>query len=139
MSESPAIVTELGESEPVRLDQVQTDGYHVLAETETVKDLDLCKEALDVLNTHYPGHFWAVKVMQGIIHVKNMSFSNQWGIARKLGQMEWDAMVFRREVMRAGGEYLERAKLLRGRWNGDQIQGLDGMTEKQVEKVLARQ
>lgn len=127
---APAVIAERGEAESVQLKDVATDFRFVPAEYGTLKDLDLVKQTIGILEEVYPGHFWAVKCEGGILHIKNLSFHANWGIARKLGQMEFDAGVFRREVIRAAGEFLERCGLARRAWNGDAIKRMDGVPEK---------
>lgn len=100
------------------------------AEFGTLKDLDICAKTVAILDEVYQGHYWAVKCEGGILHIKNLSFDNRWGIARRLGDMEFDAGVFRREVIRAAGEFLERAGLARQSWNGDAIKRMEGVPEK---------
>lgn len=113
--------------ESVPLPHIPVYEQIIPAEYGTLKDLDIVKQTIEILDDVYPGHYWAVKCEGGILHIKNLSFDSRWGIARRLGEMEYDAMIFRREVVRAAGEYLERAGLARQRWNGDAIKWLDGV------------
>lgn len=79
-------------------------------------DLVLAKEVADALHQHYPNHFWAVQVegKQGVIYVRNLSLSGSWGYVIKLGPI-YSASELRRQIMRAGGELLERYRVARAR------------------------
>jgi hypothetical protein len=125
--QSPAVIAERGDPEPVSLNQIPVHEQIIPAEYGTLKDLDIVKQTIEILDEIYPGHYWAVKCEGGILHIKNLSFHPNWGIARTLGGIEFDAGVFRREVIRAAGEYLERAGLARRSWNGDAIKHMEGV------------
>ena len=44
-------------------------------------DLIMAKDMADTLNTHYPGHLWAVNVdgKQGMADIRNLALSGDWG------------------------------------------------------------
>ncbi|MDI3349079.1 hypothetical protein PIGBHMHK_00645 [Mycoplasmopsis arginini] len=75
---------------------------------------------------HYPNHLWAVSVKGGIIVIKAMNISSNHGVVIKMNDVMHDVKVRSREVMRAGGELLERARLVRGAYNGDKALTLEG-------------
>lgn len=81
-------------------------------------DMVLAKEIADTLHRHYPGHLWAVNVdgPNGIANIRDLLLSGQMGYVLKLGNM-FSASDFGRDVVRAGGEILERFRLGRGRLN----------------------
>lgn len=88
-------------------------------------DLILAKQMAETLHKHYPGHLWAVTCegAKGIATVRNLALSGNWGFILKLRD-HYSASSFEREVMRAGGELLERFKLRAGRANQDAIAAL---------------
>jgi hypothetical protein len=79
-------------------------------------DMIMAKEIADALNAHYPKHLWAVNVdgKNGVATIKNLLLSGQWGYLLKLTNM-FSASDFRKDVLRAGGEILERYRVNRGR------------------------
>jgi hypothetical protein len=83
-------------------------------ECENDCDDTLAMEMLQALSAAYPGHSWFVKIGGGIVHVKNLDFSERWGMALHYNQIKGDASDRKRELLRAGGEFLERANLHRG-------------------------
>ena len=92
---------------------------------------DEAEKILWVLCHAYPGHPWAVRVDQGIIQIKHLEFGNNgWGMVRKYDAVKHDAAVLKREVIMMAGEFLERAGLVRGRANGDEIIRVEGVPEK---------
>ena len=48
----------------------------------------------------------------------------------KASKVDWSASYMKREIIMKAGEWLERANLQRGRWNGDEIQKVEGVPEK---------
>lgn len=88
-------------------------------------DMILAKEIADTLNTHYPGHLWGVNVdgRGGVANIHNLLLSGQMGYVLKLVNI-FSASDFKRDVVRAGGEILERFRLARGRFNEHQYAGL---------------
>jgi hypothetical protein len=88
-------------------------------------DMLLAKEIADALNSHYPGHLWAVNVdgPNGLANIRDLMLSGQMGYVLKLGNM-FSASDFRRDVIRAGGEILERFRMARGRFDEGQYGGL---------------
>lgn len=92
------------------IDDVTTDTPDLPA-----NDLILAKDMADTLNTHYPGHLWAVNVdgKQGMADIRNLALSGTWGY-RLRTVTNYSASEFKKRVVRAGGEILERFKLRRG-------------------------
>ena len=91
----------------------------------TAYELTLAKQMADTLHRHYPGHIWgvSVSVKTGMADVRNMAISGRYGYRLKLvahySSSDWD-----REVMRAGGEILERYGQARGRVRPDRLEAL---------------
>lgn len=85
--------------------------------TTEVNDFLMAKQVCDRLNSHYPGHLWAVNVdggTRGVINIRNFLLSPLWGYVIRLPDV-YSASWLDREVVRAGGEILERFGLRRGR------------------------
>jgi hypothetical protein len=84
-------------------------------------DLMLAIRAQDVLKHHYPYHLWGVNVNseQGIMAIKAFNISARYGVLLHLRRVYQDPDL--KCVMRAGGEILERASMIRGRWNGEEL------------------
>ena len=67
---------------------------------------DLCRA--------YPGHAWFVLIKGGIVQVKDMDIHPEWGMTLHYSQINGDANERKKSVLRAAGEFLERAHLKRG-------------------------
>lgn len=91
---------------------------------------------LEVLCEIYPGHPWATRVDGGIVFIKHLGLGNNWGMVKKFGDLRHDATSFKKEIIMAAGEFLERAHLRRGASNGDQIEIVEGLPEKYQPKRL---
>lgn len=88
---------------------------------QTQADMTLAKTVGDTLFKHYPNHLWGVHVTQGIISVKNLGLSGQWGFVLHITKII-SATDLDDKLMRAGGEILERYKLSREKMNADRVQ-----------------
>lgn len=77
-------------------------------------DLLMAKNAAEALHKHYPGHLWAVAVDRParMLDVRNMALSGAWGFRIAL-PLIYSASEFDKQVMRAGGELLERYRVSR--------------------------
>lgn len=79
-------------------------------------DVVLAKNAAELLNKHYPNHIWAVHVNStktgGIMVIKNLLVSATHGYVLHLTNVNNDPTL--KSVIKAGGEILERAGLVRG-------------------------
>lgn len=95
------------------MDLLTTDSPELSA-----NDFVMAKNMADTLHRHFPGHLWAVTCdgSKGIATVRNLNLSGAWGFVLKLPAIysatEWD-----KQVMRSGGELLERYRLSRGRFS----------------------
>lgn len=92
-------------------------------------------KVLQILCEVYPGHPWATLVRGGVVFIKHLELGSNWGMVRKYKDMTHDSAVFRREIIMAAGEFLERAGLVRGRANGDDIVRVEGIPEKDQPKT----
>lgn len=92
----------------------------------TVLDYNMAKEMADTLHGAYPGHLWAVTCEgeKGIATVRNLALVGDWGFVLKLKDI-FTASDWKKKVLAAGGEILERFKLSRGVANHDVINGLE--------------
>ena len=86
-----------------------------------VYDHALAKRVHDVLDKKYPGHLWATNVNQGVIFVKNLALSGNYGFILK--QEDLDNGY--RAIIKAGGEILERFNVSRGRLKDDEMLNLN--------------
>jgi hypothetical protein len=103
----------------------------VTADTEHVREMGLAKEVGEWLHQSYPGHLWAVSVRGGVIVVKALNISSIYGFVLKQNDVMHDAGYRKKEVMRAGGELLERAGLKRGEYGFEKVKKLDGFDKYQ--------
>lgn len=74
------------------------------------------KVALAALCKAYPGYSWITEVRGGVLIVRNYSLDwrGRWCMVLKLGDLENRHKALTRSVVRAGGEFLERAHQQRG-------------------------
>jgi len=85
---------------------------------------------LEILVAAYPGHPWATRVEGGVVFIKHLELGNNWGMVKKFADINHDATRFKHEIIMAAGEFLERAGLVRGRANGDEIVHVEGLPDK---------
>jgi hypothetical protein len=85
----------------------------------------MARQMAEALHATYPGHFWAVSCdgKTGMADVRNLALSGNWGFRLKLENI-YSASQFKKDVLKAGGEILERYRLNRGRLNDDQLSDL---------------
>jgi hypothetical protein len=92
------------------------------ADPTCANDMLLAKEIADTLHSHYHGHLWGVQVSgrTGMADIFLVLVSGNMGFRLKLKNM-FSASDFKRDVIRAGGEILERYNLTRGRFDEAQL------------------
>ena len=83
------------------------------AEQFDTLDYELAKNVAEVLEAKYPGWLWAVHVMDGVVGVKSMRLSGQWGFILHADKIDPNYRV----VVNAGGEILERFRQKRGQFD----------------------
>ena len=85
-------------------------------------DVTMAKRIAEALYKHYPDHIWMVNADNG----NNIATVQLGGVTGKYGfYLHLDKLsVGMGEVMRAGGEILERYRLHRGRRKDDEIANL---------------
>src|SRR5262245_45577610 len=88
-------------------------------------DYVMAKNAAETLHKHYPGHLWAVAIDKDAqtLDVRNLALSGVWGFRIRLVHL-FSGTDFDKQVLRAGGELLERYRLARGKANREAIDGL---------------
>ena len=91
------------------------------AETFNVHDYTLAKNVAEKLEEKYPGWLWAVHVMDGVVGVKSMRLSGQWGFILHADKIDNDY----KSVVNAGGEILERYRQNRGKFNQTKYEDLE--------------
>ena len=93
---------------------VHTDAFEVEKNEDfNVHDYTLAKNVAEHLEKKYPGWLWAVHVMDGVVGVKSMRLSGNWGFILHEDKIDKNYKV----VTNAGGEILERFRQQRGRFN----------------------
>ena len=81
----------------------------------------IAKLAAQVLTTHYPNHWWMVGWAPGnALILKHGAGDARYGYSIDFPKMG-SISEFEKEVMRGGGELLERMGLSRGAWDGEEI------------------
>jgi hypothetical protein len=97
---------------------------HVV-ENGTAAEHAMAMEISRVLTRHYPGHAWAVFVngKGGIAYVMNFQITAKMGFVLHLSNLDSPNELAARAI-RAGGEYLERHRIDRGRADRDQMLGM---------------
>ena len=102
-------------------DEVVTDNPQGAA-----NDVLMSKEMAEALHLAYPGHLWAVTCdgTIGFADVRNMLLSGNWGFRIKLDEI-YSGSQFRKKVIMAGGELLERYRLSRGSFKQDEYSNLE--------------
>ena len=79
----------------------------------SLNDHVLAKNVAETLEKKYPGWFWAVNVMDGVVTVKSLRLSGNWGFVIHADKIDNDYRI----VVMAGGEILERFRQKRGKFN----------------------
>ena len=105
--------------------------YQVIVDGKTGNDEMTAGHVMQALLEHYPGHPWHVEVRDGMVIVKHMRLSAKWAMAKRLDEV-WSVSELKKSAIRAGGEFLERANLVRGRDRGDRIVHVDGIEKKDL-------
>ncbi len=89
-------------------------------------------QILEVLNVAYPNHPWYVRVYNGGFFIRHMDFPATWGINYRSGKHSYSASALKKHIIIMGGEWLERAHLLRGMGDGEQtVKRLEGVPERE--------
>lgn len=86
---------------------------------------------LEVLTFAYPGHPWSVRVYDGGFFIRHLDFPGNWGINHRSQSQTYSATAMKRQIIRMGGEWLERANLIRGRSDDTVASYVEGVPENQ--------
>jgi hypothetical protein len=100
--------------------------YHVMTESQDPANLPMCKEIAEYLVGAYPGHPWFVRIDGGMLIIKNMNISPKWAMCRPFSSIAHDAKRRKHDVVMAAGEFLECARMVRGRASGETAKVLEG-------------
>jgi hypothetical protein len=99
-----------------------------IADIEEAQDMTMAKDIADTLFVKYPGYMWGVNVRSGVAIIKCLNVSSLYGFVLKYKDICHDAAFRHKEIIRAGGEILERANMHRGeREKGQVVTAVDGI------------
>ena len=99
----------------------------VICEADNPIDQTMSNEIGETLSLAYPGYSWHVRIGGGIVIIKNQSISPVWSMVTQYKHICHDAGFRKKEIVRRGGEFLECARLVRGRAKaGEAAKQLDG-------------
>lgn len=107
------------------------------SEGATKAQEDEANGIIHALTVAYPGYPWAVRVYDGGFFIRNLEYPYNWGMNFLYKSFGYSASAMQREIILKAGEWLERAHLKRGRNNGDEIEILEGVSEKYQPKKPA--
>lgn len=115
------------------------ESVNVIVEADEDRDDAKAGEVARILIEAYPGHPWHIRVGRGVIVVKHMKASPKFGMCLHYNRVVHDAVAFKRSLVRAGGEFLERSGLSRGQAHeGDVIKAVEGIPEKHLNPISMR-
>lgn len=99
------------------------------AHSEHDQDFTMAKDIADLLFESYPGHLWAVHVRSGVATIHAMNISSLWGYVLHYANIAHNFGERKRKVLKAGGEILERAHLVRGERRDEVNTVLEGVAD----------
>jgi hypothetical protein len=77
-------------------------------------DDTMCRTFLVALHRNYPHYSWFIESRGGVIMIRNFDISKNWCMVLHKANIEFDVSVAIRKMVKAAGEFLERANLKRG-------------------------
>jgi len=101
-------------------------------DTEYERDEPLARDIVNTLCEHYPGFGWHVRIKGGGIHIRNLDWSDKWGMFLKTKNVNHDVAVLKRMVVMQAGELLERAWLKAGPNRGQEVTSIEGVPQKHM-------
>ncbi len=104
-------------------------------DTEHTADEPMAEQMLADLCVAYPGHAWFVLIKGGVVQIKNMDWNASWGMALHYSQIKGDAAERKRDVIRAAGEFLERANVARARRTEGRVTRVEGIPDKHMARA----
>ena len=95
---------------------------------------DMARDILELLSTVYPGHPWSVRVYGdntgGGYFIRHLEFEGKpYGQNQPRAHLFGSASELRADVIRRGGEVLERVNLRRARRDDDPVGRMEGVPE----------
>lgn len=94
---------------------------HALIDTTTTpQEMELAKAIGEHLFAIYPGHMWGVTVQGGVAVIKNLSLEGQYGFVLHCHKLVNNLPNLKHEVMKAGGDLLERFRIDRTKGGAEQ-------------------
>lgn len=95
-------------------------------DVENDRDDTMAMQMVKDLCAAYPGRSWFVTIKGGIIQIKDMDMSVQWGMVLHYSQIKDDAAARKKQVLMAAGEFLERASKKLGRLTLEGVKAAPG-------------
>lgn len=109
---------------------------HVVGiDCERDADVPMASDVLYTLVCAYPGYAWVVMIRGGVLQVKIGDWSQHWGMALHMNDIQHDAGKRKRDVLRAAGEFLERARMIRGQHHGAKPVSIEGVPDKDLARA----
>ncbi len=102
------------------------------------RDDSMADEVLSILLTAYPGYDWFVTIRSGVMHIKILTLSDRWGMALHYNDIKHNAGARKKDIIRAAGEFLERANLHRGKARRDALKRIEGVPQRHLDGNLLR-
>ena len=89
----------------------------------SLNDVMLARTAAEDLHATYPGHLWGVTVLDdgAILDIRNLALSGIWGFRIKLADFIHSSSALKAQVLRGGGELLERYRVSRSKHGVDDV------------------
>ena len=81
--------------------------------SQAIKNVRLEKRIIAVLNKYYPGYPWGAHVLNGRANIYNFAVSGNQGWAMNVDERDFSSSALEHDLMKAGGECLERFGLRR--------------------------
>jgi len=120
-------------------DNTETDLSGEIGHLVDDADKILAAEIGEILHNHYPGHLWGIFVNSeptgGIVNILNLRISHKYGYVLHLAKLYPRDDTFKKKIIHAGGEILERANMTRGRATGDNAGWVEGV-KKKVKNII---
>lgn len=112
----------------------------------TLGDMDLINRVMRTLLDHYPGYTWRAGVHDeptgGVLYIMNMDINAELFGGQNYGYVLYLSNVYSdpglRCVIMAAGEILERARLVRGRYKGEEITFVEGIKLQHQPRIISR-
>ena len=104
-------------------DEGKDDLVFDFADADDAMDTVLAKHVADILQAHYPNHLWAITADResGVLTIRNFLLHPNMGMVLPFRTLSTDAGPFVKQIVMAGGEFLERFGLSRDALSIDQI------------------